>query len=414
MDFSTCFNLLLENMNELLFICDTEARIIKANRKASEVLGREPEEIVGRNILDFVPDGHKDDLRQDIRKWIDKRTPGRYEFPALHKDGRALDLKFNFSPCLENEESAGFILLAQDVTDQRRVEAELARSEEKFRTSIDNMLDSFAIYRSMRDENGQILDFLVEYVNGAACASHLLTKEQQVGGRLIEMLQNHLKLGLFDDYRRVVETGKPLIKESLVYDEKQNLSRAYDIRAVKLGDGVAVTWRDITQRKRDEEELRALTLVDDLTGLYNRRGFITLAQQQLKLAKRMKREMLLLFVDVDELKVINDTMGHHTGDLALKDVAGVLKETFREPDIIGRIGGDEFAVLAIEACRDNDCAITIRIGENIDIHNSTSGRPYSLSVSVGTATYDPFRPCFINELLEQADKMMYQAKRKKR
>jgi len=160
--------------------------------------------------------------------------------------------------------------------------------------------------------------------------------------------------------------------------------------------------------------LRALTLVDDLTGLYNRRGFITLAQQQLKLAKRMKREMLLLFVDVDELKVINDTMGHHTGDLALKDVAGVLKETFREPDIIGRIGGDEFAVLAIEACRDNDCAITIRIGENIDIHNSTSGRPYSLSVSVGTATYDPFRPCFINELLEQADKMMYQAKRKKR
>ncbi len=100
------------------------------------------------------------------------------------------------------------------------------------------------------------------------------------------------------------------------------------------------------------KSLLALSLVDDLTGIYNRRGFSALAQQELKKANRIKRGMLLLFADVDDLKKINDSLGHQEGDLALIETANLLKETFREPDIIARIGGDEFVVLAAETSAD--------------------------------------------------------------
>ena len=117
---------------------------------------------------------------------------------------------------------------------------------------------------------------------------------------------------------------------------------------VPLGDGVAVTSRDVTDRKHAEEELRALTLVDDLTGLYNRRGFRMLAEQHLRLVKRGGPVSLLVCFDLDGFKRVNDLFGHAEGDAALRRTASILRTAFRDSDIIARFGGDEFVVLALD------------------------------------------------------------------
>ena len=90
-------------------------------------------------------------------------------------------------------------------------------------------------------------------------------------------------------------------------------------------------------------------MTDELTGLYNRRGFFNVAEQQIRLAFRMKKELLLFFIDLDHFKKINDEYGHRAGDQALVDLTGILKATFRDSDILGRVGGDEFVVMAFEA-----------------------------------------------------------------
>ena len=168
------------------------------------------------------------------------------------------------------------------------------------------------------------------------------------------------------------------------------------------------------ERHRMQEKIRSLSLVDELTKLYNRRGFLTLASQQLKLANRLKKRMLLIFIDLDDMKWINDTLGHLEGDRALREVATILKETFRESDIIARIGGDEFVVLSIEKTGNNTELLTTRLQEQIESHNNRKGgKHFKLSISMGIAIYDPEYPCFIDKLLSQADKLMYEQKRNK-
>jgi two-component system, cell cycle response regulator len=159
-----------------------------------------------------------------------------------------------------------------------------------------------------------------------------------------------------------------------------------------------------------ERELRYLALTDDLTCLYNRRGFFAAATQQLKLARRNTQSMLLLFCDVDNLKKINDSFGHREGDLALVRTADALEDAFRDSDILARLGGDEFAVLALEASSQNEAAILRRLEKSLKKSNANESR-YDLSLSVGVARFDPQHAVSLGKLMEQADRDMYEQKK---
>jgi diguanylate cyclase (GGDEF)-like protein len=163
-------------------------------------------------------------------------------------------------------------------------------------------------------------------------------------------------------------------------------------------------------RKRLEEKIRSLSITDELTGLYNRRGFTLLAEQQIKLAHRDRRNMLLFFGDVDNLKAINDSLGHAQGDLALKKISAILKKYFREADILARIGGDEFVVLASDTSLENSELITSRIRGALEALNQQADASYHLGLSLGIAAYNPDFPSTVNELITQADRLMYQQK----
>ena len=171
---------------------------------------------------------------------------------------------------------------------------------------------------------------------------------------------------------------------------------------------------DITGRKQLEQQLRKLSLIDSLTGLYNRRGFFTHAEHQMKIARRKKNRLTLVFADVDDLKSINDTWGHGEGDKALVETAAFLKTVFRESDVIARVGGDEFVVLALENSGRDAASGLVRLSENLEAYNASRNNVAPLSISTGAACYQPDQPCSIDELLARADKLMYKQKGEKR
>jgi diguanylate cyclase (GGDEF)-like protein len=167
------------------------------------------------------------------------------------------------------------------------------------------------------------------------------------------------------------------------------------------------------ERHRSRVLLQQLSFNDELTNLLNRRGFLSMAQQQLKIAQREDWELVLLFADLDSLKNINDSFGHPEGDRALKSIASVLKKTFRTSDLIARLGGDEFIVLALNAPAAGVQTMTARLQSNLDRHNSQN-RYYQLSLSIGIAQFDPNQVSSLEEMIMEADKALYENKRKKR
>jgi len=173
---------------------------------------------------------------------------------------------------------------------------------------------------------------------------------------------------------------------------------------------LARSIRYAMDRSKQLQELKTMTLTDDLTGLHNRRGFHYLAEQQMKIDKRERRVTPILFIDLDKLKEINDTLGHPCGDQALIDTSNILRKTLRQTDIISRVGGDEFAALTVQGERSTEQIIKDRLIHKVEDFNRTENRPYSLSLSVGVIYSDPDEDVPVDTLLTQADLQMYQIK----
>jgi len=217
---------------------------------------------------------------------------------------------------------------------------------------------------------------------------------------------------LIRSVNRVLTTGESIRREHLSRRDNRYFLRTYS--PVKDADArivaVTIVSKDVHDLKQMEEKLRNLSLTDELTGLYNRRGFFTMVEPLLKLAKRNKTLLYMLYADLDNLKGINDALGHHEGDQVIVDTANILKATFRGTDIIARIGGDEFVIIPIASKKDDAEKGTIRFKDRIHKHNKKANRSYTLSISMGMSCFDPGSPLTIDDLLKQAEKLMYEEK----
>lgn len=168
------------------------------------------------------------------------------------------------------------------------------------------------------------------------------------------------------------------------------------------------------ERNRMQLALREASWIDDLTGLYNRRGFMILAAQHYKLVQRMQSGLLLLYIDLDGLKGINDRLGHQVGDEALRATSKILQKTFRSSDIVARIGGDEFAILLLGPAPGSAGRLIRRLSENADKYNQQAESGCELSMSIGAAEISASAPLAIDEWLAEADRAMYRDKQRKR
>jgi diguanylate cyclase (GGDEF)-like protein/PAS domain S-box-containing protein len=285
---------------------------------------------------------------------------------------------------------------------------ELRASETRYRRLFETAQDGILILNAETGEIDDVNPYLVNMLH----YSH----EEFLGMKLWEIspfkdtVLNQTAFEELQDKGYIKHKDLPLETKEGKLIAVEFVSNVYKANGNKV---IQCNIRNITERKSLEEKLLAISIIDELTGLYNRRGFFTLAQQQLKVTERAKQDMLLLFADLDKMKQINDTLGHQEGDKALVDIASILKEVFRESDIIGRIGGDEFAAVAIDTTDETGDVLINRLHNTLNDYNRPEGRKYKLSLSTGIAHYDPEKPSSLDELMAQADILMYEEKRNK-
>jgi len=391
-------------------IVDALGHVLESNQALETMLGYNEKDMLGKYFTDFI---HPEDLGPDADLYQElveqKRDSYQMAIRCIRKDGGnvwgllAVSLMSN-----DRTERYYAIRMIMDITDRKRAEDAFIKSRNFYLSLMDELPNPIRC----TDIDGKS-----DYFNRAWLAFTGRTIGQEVGeawienvhpedlDRIIKLVTNSFNIRTpyvteyrlhhySGEYRWVVEFGRPFD------DIDGNFS------------GFISSCYDVQERKTFEKTLQFISTTDDLTGLLNRRGFFSLAQQQLKVANRTKIGLLLFYVDLDGLKKINDTFGHPEGDLALLETASVLKEIFRESDIIGRLGGDEFAVLMLEHKEQGEEGLTIlaRITENIKAHNAQPGRRYTLSISTGLKRYDPEHPCSLDEIISSADSLMYKEK----
>lgn len=281
----------------------------------------------------------------------------------------------------------------------------------------DDIGDAYILSHMLREEGGA--EFELEHV-------------RRLGEGMERLSDGHIEILLLDldlpdsfglDTFRHVHTQYPDIPvlvlsghedESIALEAVQNGAQDYLFKGKVGGQLLVRAIRYAIERHQLKETLRSMTLEDDLTQLYNRRGFLTLAEQQLKLAMRQKRKLLLIFVDMDGLKTINDSFGHEVGSHALQATADILRTTFRDCDIVARLGGDEFVILLVESEAANYGETASRLRDQIERHNDNAEVAYDISLSFGAAAFDPAAPCSLDELIREADQAMYEEKKRKK
>jgi diguanylate cyclase (GGDEF)-like protein/PAS domain S-box-containing protein len=305
-----------------------------------------------------------------------------------------------------NELRQRFEKLKKEETHRQNAEQTLVDSEEKYRSLVESTDDSIYLV----DNEHRYLFMNKKHI------MRLGIPGEEYEGRSYSDFHTPDETRFFmDKIDRVFEVGESSQSE---YQSKRDGRHFFQTFSPVLAIDGSVAWvtivsKDVTRLKELEDQQRTLSITDGMTGLYNRRGFETLANMQCNIAHRLGQRLYLLYADLDGLKKINDTFGHQEGDRAIIEVAKILDLNYRRSDIVARIGGDEFLIFPVGSCDDDVDTIRKRLQQVLNNYNEQSELKYKISLSIGIACYDPEHPCSIDELLDQADRFMYEEKKQK-
>lgn len=256
--------------------------------------------------------------------------------------------------------------------ERKKADDAVKRTEERFKLLIENTLDLIEMLG---------VDGTMNFVSPSHKRILGYDNDDLLGRRVFEFIHPEDLPRVLDIFTETLQNHDRLYSAEFRVRHKEG----YWVTLESIGKlcppelstmGVIVNSRDITERKKMEERLRSLSITDDLTGLYNRRGFLTFADHHIKAAERRKERVLLILIDLDGLKQINDAYGHNIGDQALIDAAQLIKQTFRNSDVTARISGDEFVVVTTDSDGNGEEAIKRRIKENLNSYNSQAAKPY--------------------------------------
>ncbi len=404
---NSIFRILTKTAPSAIFICQDE-KFCYINPAMEKITGYSKKELCTMNFWDIAhPDFWSFVKEAGFARLQDGWTPFRYEANILTKSAqeRWIDVT---STSIQFRGRPAVLAMALDITERKQTEKALLESEERYRTIVEDQTELICRFTPTGT---------ITFANNAFYRYFTKNQYDPEGKNFyafipVDEFERVIKHIISLNWKNPVTTYECRVLASNGEIRWQRWSnRAFFDTKKRLIEYQAV-GTDITDQKKAEEELRAMALLDDLTGLYNRRGFFTLVEQELKIANRLKKEMLLLYLDVDHLKVINDTFGHYAGDLALIDISYILKETFRESDIIARIGGDEFIVMAIKTNDTTTEILHTRLRNNIKSYNANGKKRFRISISMGIVNYHPESPRPIHDLLREADTLMYEQKQK--
>lgn len=441
----------IENRYELLvatvkdyaiYLLDAEGRVATWNEGAQRIKGYSEEEIIGHHYsVFFTPEDRAAGKPQN--ELLKARTEGRAQDVGqrLRKDGTRFWADVSITALFDKQGNLrGFAKVTRDISERRKVEEALRASETRFRQLVDSNIIGFMIL----DEAGRVIEAndallsLLNYTQDDVTSNSLYEREltpesfRTLDQWAMERLQAsgtcppvEKEFSRKDGVRVPVLVGMVLLHKSkghrvcFVIDVSERrsaqdaLRRAYDELELRVQQRTIELQEEIRRREHAEEELRNQAIRDALTGLYNRRGFMMLAGKHLELAQRQQRPLVLFMADLDDLKPINDHFGHAEGDRALSKVAEIMSATFRQSDIVARIGGDEFAVAGIEEHPDTEADLVQRLQKALEKFNAHSGWAYNLRVSVGTARLRPDQALEVEQGMQQADTMLYEQKKQK-
>jgi diguanylate cyclase (GGDEF)-like protein/PAS domain S-box-containing protein len=397
---------IIASMSENVLVVNDQELITTMNKTAVQFFSASATEQLTVSLSDLFASENLQLIREMIQDGVSQR-----EITITNEKEDTRHLLFSATPIpgfLQGSKEV--VLVATDISYLKKIENELAEKQNYLTSIMHSMPAGLMVVDA---DSHIIID-----VNPAACGMFASPRENIVG-KVCHKFVCPTETGQCP-VSDLSQTLKATERKILTKDNKE-IPVLKSVERIQIGSKnlLVESFVDISQRKEMEEALKKsqlklaeLAITDELTGLYNRRGFMALSQKQLQIANRTKKELFLLYADLDNMKGINDEFGHQNGDLALRDASRILKRFCRESDIISRIGGDEFAVLLTGS--DNEIAIVKRLEQEIKIFNDNSERPYSISISIGVTSCHPDSEiCEISQFMSQADNRMYEAKKAK-
>ena len=399
-----------ETANAAIVTVDTSGRIVYWNRAAETVFGYTERQILGEPMTRLIQEDYRDAHQQGWERLLKTNQPrllGKtVELRGLHRDGRKFPLEMSLSSWRGGTGEQYFTGLMRDISQRKQGEQALRHLADIVASSSDAIIS-----KNLGD--------VVTSWNAAAERLYGYSPAEIIGqpGRVLLPLD---KIADEQDFLARLGRAEHIVRHETVRLKRDGTPVEVALTVSPLRDasghiaGTSTIARDITERKRNEAHTRALAVTDELTGLHNRRGFTAIAEQQLKLARRSHAPLHIGFIDMDGMKTINDRFGHAVGDEALKDTAALLRASFRDSDVLARIGGDEFVVLAVGADDKTMERVQERLFAAVAKINLETQRPYALSLSLGVVACDVESGATLDQMIEEADRRMYQAKGKKR